>query len=194
MPPRLRWPRTLQQSLPEWIDDLVDPGAPYPSDEDRMDLVLRLARENIRRGTGGPFGAAVFEADTGALVGVGVNLVAAHRNSCLHAEVMALMVAQAAVGSHLLGLPGGPVHELVTSCEPCAMCLGAVPWSGVRRVIMGALREDAQALGFDEGPVFPESYAYLAARGLQFTRGVRRAEGRAVLEEYVARGMPTHSG
>lgn len=74
------------------------------------------------------------------------------------------------------------------------MCLGAVPWSGIRRVVMGALREDAQALGFDEGPVFPESYAYLAARGLHFTRGVRRAEGRAVLEEYVARGLSTHTG
>ena len=45
------------------------------------------------------------------------------------------------------------------------MCLGATLWSGVKRVVYGAGREDASRLNFEEGPVFPESYKYLEDRG-----------------------------
>ena len=40
---------------------------------------------------------------------------------------------------------------LVTSCEQCAMCSGATPWSGVEKMIYGATREMAEKVGFDEG-------------------------------------------
>jgi len=73
---------------------------------------------------------------------------------------------------------------LVTSCEPCAMCLGATLWSGVRSVVCGAAREDALHQRFDEGPVFPESWRYLESHGISITRGVRREEARKVLELY----------
>jgi len=191
---RAPWPRALEIALPAWIDDLVDPGARYPTDHAKMELAIMLARENVERDTGGPFGAAIFEAATGTLVGVGVNLVLSHQNSCLHAEMVAFMMAEARVGSFTLDLPGGPAHELATSCEPCAMCLGGVLWSGVRRVLCGASREDAHDLAFDEGPVFPESYAYLEARGVQFTRDIRRPEARAVLEMYRRRGGAVYNG
>ncbi|HVG39005.1 MAG TPA: hypothetical protein VM870_06955, partial [Pyrinomonadaceae bacterium] len=69
-------------------------------------------------------------------------------------------------------------------CEPCAMCLGATLWSGVKRVVCGATREDARQLNFDEGPVFADSYSYLSERGIEIVRGVRRTEARAVLELY----------
>ena len=68
----------------------------------------------------------------------------------------------------------GPPHELFTSCEPCAMCLGAVLWSGVRRVVYAARRDDALRLSFDEGPVFPESFAYLRRRGIRIEGGPLR--------------------
>ena len=61
-------------------------------------------------------------------------------------------------------------HELVSSCEPCAMCLGATLWSGVRRLVTGATKADAEAIGYDEGPVFPESYAHLERRGIEVVR------------------------
>jgi tRNA(Arg) A34 adenosine deaminase TadA len=64
------------------------------------------------------------------------------------------------------------------------MCLGAVLWSGVRRVVWAATREDANALAFDEGPVFAASYKYLRRRGIHFDAGVLREEGRAILELY----------
>ncbi|MFN2324917.1 MAG: nucleoside deaminase [Gemmatimonadales bacterium] len=188
------WPREIRVELPAWIDEVVDPSRIWASDDETMALVIMLARENVVRGTGGPFGAAIFEVGTGRLVGVGVNAVLRHQNSCLHAEMVAFMVAEAAVGAFSLDQPDGPGHELVTSCEPCAMCLGGVLWSGVRRVVCGASREDALALGFDEGPVFPESYAYVEERGVTFTRNVRQDEARAVLARYMAQGGPVYNG
>ncbi len=149
-----------------------------------MRLVISLARENVRHATGGPFGAAVFQQSGSTLVAVGVNSVERLHNSMLHAEVMALMLAEARLRSYTLGVPGFPPHELITSCAPCAMCLGAALWSGVRRIVYGASRADATRLGFEEGPVFPESYRYLEARGIEITHGVLADDARAVFELY----------
>src|SRR5213594_2772973 len=168
--------------VPAWVDAVTASGATYATDEQKMALAIRLARENVHRRAGGPFGAAVFETASGRVVAAGVNSVVRRQNSVLHAEIVALMLAQQRVGSFTLNAPGLPAHELVTSCEPCAMCLGATLWSGVQRVVYGAAREDASRLEFEEGPVFPESYRYLEERGLRIVRDVRREEARKVLE------------
>ena len=172
---------------PPWVNEAIDWERPYHSDEDRMRLAIAVAKENVERGTGGPFGAAIFETLSGRLVSVGMNSVVRLNNCTLHGEMVAFMMAQQRVGSYTLNAPMLPRHELYTSCEPCAMCLGATLWSGVRSVVYGAAREDASALGFDEGPVFEESYAYLEQRGIRITRGVLRDDARAVLELYRAR-------
>lgn len=178
----------LSFSLPEWLSERLGEVAPVAAGEDRMRLVVELSREQVRRATGGPFAAAVFEAGTGTLVSAGVNLVERQGNSALHAEVVALMLAEAAVGTYHLGGLGGPDYELVTSSAPCAMCLGAVLWSGVRRLAIAARTEDVQAIGFDEGPVFRESWTYLERRGVRIARDVCREDAVAVLREYVRRG------
>ena len=108
-----------------------------------MRLAIALSRENVEHDTGGPFGAAIFERDSGRLVAVGMNSVVRLHNCTLHGEMVAFMMAQRRLGSFTLNAPHLPAHELVTSCEPCAMCLGATLWSGVRRVVFGATREDA---------------------------------------------------
>lgn len=174
----------IRIAYPAWVATHVEWDAHYATDEDRMRLAIAVARRNVLEGTGGPFGAAVFERDSGRLVAVGMNLVVPLGNSSLHAEMVAFMMAQARVGSYTLAGKGMPVHELATSCEPCAMCLGAALWSGVRRVICGATRDDAVRLAFDEGPVFEASYAYLAERGVAVERGVLRAEAAEVLTLY----------
>jgi tRNA(Arg) A34 adenosine deaminase TadA len=181
-------PRDLTISLPVWVDDVVRWDHRYVDDAERVGLAITLSRENVERRTGGPFGAAVFDSATGALVGVGVNCVERLGNAVLHGEVVAIMFAQQRTGSFTLGGPGAPARELVSSCEPCAMCLGATLWSGVQRLVYAASREDATALDFDEGPVFPESYAYLERRGIRIDREVGRAEAAAVLRLYRDRG------
>lgn len=179
---------------PAWVGSAVEWDRLYPTAEDRMRVSIALARENVEQHTGGPFGAAVFEVEAGRLVAIGMNRVVPLKNSVLHAEIVALMAAQARVGSHSLGLDELPAHELVTSCDPCAMCLGAILWGGVKRLVTGAHREDATRLNFEEGPVFPESYRYIEERGVAIVRGVLRDEAKAVLQLYRDRGGVIYNG
>jgi tRNA(Arg) A34 adenosine deaminase TadA len=146
-------PTEIRITNPDWVNEMVDLDRPYPDDDARIRVAIEVARENVLRGTGGPFGAAVFEADTGKLVGVGTNGVLRLNNSSAHAEMVALAMAQARVGHFTLLSGGKPRHELFSSCEPCAMCLGATLWSGVTRLVFAATRDDAMRLGFDEGPL-----------------------------------------
>ena len=179
---------------PDWVRDVVDFDCLYPDDDARVRVAIVLARENVLRATGGPFGAAVFEAETGRLVGVGTNGVVRLNNSSAHAEIVALMMAQSKLASFTLQSDGMPAHELFSSCEPCAMCLGATLWSGVTRLVFAATREDATRLSFDEGPVFPESYEYLRSRGVEVIHGVLRDEAREVLGLYARRSGTIYNG
>ncbi len=166
-------------------------------DQHASRLMCEIRRRNPDArfsGFGGPFGAAVFVEQTGELVGVGMNSVQRLSNATLHAEMVAFMVAQHRLGTFTLGVSGLPDHTLATSCDPCAMCLGAVLWSGVRRVLCGASRDDATRLGFDEGPVFPESYRYLHDRGITIIHGMLHLEARAVLELYRERSGTIYNG
>ncbi len=169
---------------PAWVNETVDWTRTYATDEEKMRLAIAVSSENVERETGGPFGAAIFEGASGKLVAVGMNSVVRLDNCTLHGEMVAFMMANRRLGSFTLGAAGMPQHELFTSCEPCAMCLGATLWSGVKRVVYGAGREDASRLDFEEGPVFPASYKYLEDRGITIVRDVLRPEARAVLERY----------
>jgi tRNA(Arg) A34 adenosine deaminase TadA len=123
-----------------------------------------------------------------------MNSVVRLNNCTLHGEMVAFMMAQQRLRSYTLKSPALPRHELYTSCEPCAMCLGTTLWSGVQRVVYGATREDATILNFEEGPVFPESYKYLEDRGIEIVRNVLRDEARAVLELYRSKSGRIYNG
>lgn len=179
---------------PDWVADLVNRAAVYRDDAAKMRLAIAVARANVEHDTGGPFGAAVYEKESGRLVAIGMNSVVRLNNCTLHGEMVAFMMAQRAVGAYSLSAPDLPVHELFTSCEPCAMCLGATLWSGVKRVVYGAGREDASKLHFEEGPVFPASYKYLEDRGIEIVRDVLRDEARAVLELYRTKNGKIYNG
>lgn len=170
--------------LPEWVEAHVAAGPGiFPDVETRMHFVINLARENVERGTGGPFGAGVFDAD-GRLIAPGVNLVESSNCSILHAEMVAIALAQQSLGRYDLSDSGAVEHELATSTEPCAMCFGAIPWSGVTRLACGARDEDARAIGFDEGPKLSNWDDALETRGIQVMRDILRSEAIAVLEHY----------
>ena len=186
---------TVTVDLPPWAESLESVGTPFGGEEERLRLAVELSRLNVERGTGGPFGAAVFDVAEGRLVSVGVNSVVRLNNSVLHAEIVACMRAQARLGSFTLAAEtGGGGHVLYSSCEPCAMCLGAILWSGVTRVVYAARRDDAEAVHFDEGPVFPETYAYLRRRGIRIGAGGLRDEAREVLQRYQALGGSVYNG
>lgn len=174
----------IRVDLPHWAAERERTVPALETDAARMRVAIELARENVAQETGGPFGAALFEAESGRLVAVGVNSVVRLTNSTLHAEMIALMRAQARVGRYTLGGAREPRHVLYASCDPCAMCLGAAHGARVQRIVCAATRSDAEALGFDEGPVFPTSYEYLQRRGVRVERELLRDAAREVLESY----------
>jgi len=179
----------FQLELPQWlIDFLQEQPSTFPTAEARMDLVTTLSKLNIEQGTGGPFGAGVFRTDTYELVAPGINLVLSSQSSLAHAEIVAIMMAQQKLVVHDLGANGLPPHELVTSCEPCTMCLGAICWSGVRHLICGARGSDAEAIGFDEGPKPGNWVSELEQRGITVTTDIGRLNATQVLKNYVTQG------
>jgi tRNA(Arg) A34 adenosine deaminase TadA len=184
----------LHITLPEWLTAACAACGPLTTDTDRMAFVVELSRRNVEMRSGGPFAAAVFEIGSGRLVAAATNLVLASRCSAAHAEVLALSFAQQASGDHDLGAEGMPAVELVGSCEPCAMCLGAIGWSGVRRVVCAATGADAEAIGFDEGPKPADWAGELRRRGIEVVSGVLRAEAVEVLLAYRQDGGAIYNG
>jgi len=179
--------------LPSWVTDVIDFDAPYPTPSDKMALVNRLARRNVEERTGGPFGAAVFDVSTDRLVGPGVNLVIPASNPTAHAEIVALGVAGGRLGTYDLGDQGRQPTLLATSVEPCAMCLGSIPWSGVSMMIVGARDEDARAVGFDEGDKPAGWKQSLRSRGIEVVQDVLRNEAAAILVMYQQSGMQIYN-
>ena len=153
-----------------------------------MTLAVELSRRNVAERTGGPFGAAVFDLKTCRPLALGVNRVVSSTSAAAHAEVVAICLAGQALGNFDLTEGNEGLTELVTSCSPCAMCLGAIPWSGVSRVVIGAREEDARAVGFDEGNRPSDWVEGLQRRGIEVVEDVLRAEAVAVLQDYVGGG------
>lgn len=164
------------------VSDCVRIHADFSSLESRMKFVIHLAKKNVLEQTGGPFAAAVFDMHTQQLIAVGMNLVVATNNASNHAEMVALELAQQTLQSFSLAAKGR--FELLSSCEPCAMCFGALPWAGIKHLACAACTSDAEAIGFDEGPRHPDWMAELTQRGIQVTTEILRPEAVAVLQHY----------
>lgn len=180
--------------LPEWIaGEFQSPAQYFPTLEERMAFVIRLAERNIQEGTGGPFGAAVFAQETGELIAPGVNIVVASHCSLAHAEAVAIMLAQQICGTFDLSADFLPPLELVTSAQPCIQCYGNIWWSGLQRLIVGASKADVEGLtGFQEGPV-PENWVETLEHRpplppIRVIQNVLREEACAVLRAYAENG------
>lgn len=153
-----------------------------------MALAIEVARLSAQHG-GGPFGAVVVDA-RGRALALGWNAVIDRHDSTAHAEIVAIRRAQAKLAMHRLD-----GCALLTSCAPCIQCFGAIYWSGIARVLASARKEDAEAIGFDEGPPMQELWAHAArAKGIAYVADVMRDE-RALrpLQEYARRGGVNYS-
>ena len=177
----------LTIQLPDWVlRHFSQAESAYTSIESRMALAIELAGLNVEHGSGGPFGAAIFDMDSHALIATGINLVMHAHCSMAHAEMVAISMAQQQQGNVDLGR-NGQRYELVSSCAPCAMCLGAIPWSGICQLSCGARDEDARAIGFDEGSKPDDWQQGLISRGINVRTDICRQQAADVLQRYAAR-------
>lgn len=150
--------------MPSWLvtEENENADRVFAGDEVKVRFTVELAMENVRHETGGPFAAAIFDLRTDRLIAAGVNVVVPSKQSWAHAEMIAFAHAQNKLGR---GSLEGCV--LASSCEPCAMCNGATPWSGVEELIYGATGDMAESVGFDEGYKGAQWKEAFARRGIR---------------------------
>ncbi len=108
-----------------------------------MRAAIRLARDKMRRGDGGPFGAVVIR--RGKIIGRGWNRVTSANDPTAHAEVTAIRDACRRLKAFRLD-----DCEIYSSCEPCPMCLAAIYWARIGKIVYAGARRDAAAIGFDD--------------------------------------------
>lgn len=146
------------------------------SDHLHLRRAIQLALEHSRDGTAGPFGAVVVR--DGEVVGEGWNSVVESHDPTAHAEVLAIRDAARRLGSHVLD-----GCTIFSSCEPCPMCLSAIYWARIGRVVFSASGEDARDIGFDDTLIAREMNLPWAERSIDSHQALEE-EGREVLEEW----------
>jgi len=134
---------------------------------------IRLAQVHSLAGHGGPFGALIVANDK--IVARGWNKVTSSHDPTAHAEIVAIRAASRKL--HLVHLSG---CVLYTSCEPCPMCLAACYWARLDRVVFGAERADAAAIGFSDDFIYREIPLGRSDRSLHMTQLLRN-EAREVM-------------
>jgi len=130
------------------------------SDKIFLSRAIRLARENVAIG-GGPFGAVIVK--NGEVVAESANQVISIPDPTAHAEIQTIRLAAGALNT--FDLTG---TTLYTSCEPCPMCLGAVYWSRISRVVYASDRNDAEKAGFRDAELYQEIALDPERRSLPF--------------------------
>lgn len=106
-----------------------------------MKIAKKLANDNLKTNSGGPFGACIVK--NGKIIGKGSNKVLSKNDPTAHAEIVAIKEACENIKSH--DLSG---CEIYTTCYPCPMCLSAIIWSNIKKVYYGNTKEDADKIGF----------------------------------------------
>jgi guanine deaminase len=147
-------------------------------DVDRLFLAraIELSTAQVRLGRGGPFGAVVVR--DGAVIAEGCNEVTSGNDPTAHAEIVAIRRACHSLGS--FSLAGATLYA---SCEPCPMCLAAIYWARLDRLVFANTREQAAAIGFDDALIYDEIPKPLEARRLP-TRHLPLAEGALAFEAW----------
>jgi guanine deaminase len=127
---------------------------------------IRLAREHMLAGHGGPFGSVVVR--DAEIIARGWNSVLATNDPTAHAEVVAIREACRHLGTFSLA---GCV--LYASCEPCPMCLSATYWAHLDRLVFAASRHDAALAGFDDEWLYHELPLQIEQRRIPTLQSLR---------------------
>ncbi len=140
-----------------------------------LKLAIDTAEENITEG-GGPFGAVIVR--SGSVLATAGNRVVPGHDPTAHAEVLAIRMAAEALGTHDLS-----DCVIYASCEPCPMCLGAIYWAGIRRIVYASDRYRAASAGFDDERIYAELALGTSERSIVMEHAMED-EGNRVLKKW----------
>ena len=113
-----------------------------------MDLAIERARETMNKNIGGPFGAAIVDAE-GKIIAVSSNQVLGDHDPTAHAEITAIREACKKLGTH--DLSGCVIYA---TGYPCPMCLGAMIWANIKKCYYGCRPSDAEEIGFRDDFIY----------------------------------------
>lgn len=113
-----------------------------------MMMAIERARETMNKNFGGPFGAAIVDAN-GEIVVVSSNSVLRDNDPTAHAEVNAIREACKKLGTY--DLSG---YVLYATGHPCPMCMSAIIWANIKKVYFGCTPEDAEKIGFRDDFIY----------------------------------------
>jgi guanine deaminase len=136
---------------------------------------VEIAVNGIHNG-GGPFGAVITR--DGKIISEAFNRVVLTNDPTAHAEVLAIREAASVLKSHDLN-----ECTLYTSCEPCPMCLGAIYWAGIKKVVYACDRNDAEGAGFSDKLIYEEIILDPEDRKISFSR-MTDSGGKEVFREW----------
>lgn len=131
------------------------------SDSDTTFLLraIEIANTNIDKG-GGPFGAVITLKNN--IIAESGNMVCPHNDPTAHAEVEAIRKACTSLQSFSL-----EDCTIYSSCEPCPMCLGAIYWAKITRIVFASNRNDAAKAGFNDKYIYNEILLPIEQRTIQ---------------------------
>jgi len=122
---------------------------------DRMKALVAFTSTSLETEYPSPFGAAVYDAQSGELIAQAYDSVLANCDPTNHGEVNAIRLATQKLGR--ISLRG---CVLYSTCEPCPMCMSACIWAEVDTVVYGASTlEDADKYWPQPSDVTPEQLA-----------------------------------
>lgn len=128
------------------------------ADLDHLRRAIQVSRDARDHGNH-PFGAVLVDAG-GAIVLEAENTVVTGNDVTGHAETNLVQLAWARLPQDALAS-----YTLVTSCEPCAMCSGAIFWSGIGRVVFGLSEAGLYELTGPDAPVLGHPCRQVLADG-----------------------------
>lgn len=136
---------------------------------------INIAAAGIKNG-GGPFGAVITK--EGKIISETINNVVLTNDPTAHAEILAIRKAASVLKSHDLNK-----CTLYTSCEPCPMCLGAIYWAGIKKVVYACDRIDAERAGFSDNFIYEEISLVPSSRRVTFLQ-MTDAGGKEVFKKW----------
>lgn len=126
-----------------------------------LERAIEVAQTGMMEGKGGPFGCVIVKDDV--IIAEGCNLVTSTNDPTAHAEVVAIREACKKLNTYEL-----TNCDVYASCEPCPMCLGAIYWSRVSKVIYASTRHDAASIDFDDDFIYKEIATEMDKRKISF--------------------------
>jgi guanine deaminase len=151
------------------------------TEADFMRVAIAKTEEGIAAGQS-PFGAIIVK--DGQVVAVSHNTVWKTTDPTAHAEVNCIRSAASALAT--IDLKGCTMYS---TCEPCPMCVSAIHWAKIDRVVFGATIDDATAAGFSELHIDAAKVAELGKSPLKVEGGLLREECAALFDRFKSTGL-----